>query len=197
MMLARLTCAANVRTGLNVTPPYSTHKKNPRTDIVSKLNLRFAGSSFEQYRTNEQQQQQQQTPITKYDSGLQRSISILMFGRNVSPPSSGPKSMPSMKPTVASFIFWASNWGRYVTSKRRRCYIEIHGVTTSNIARFIITAKNLNSNMAVGIRCPQKLAITSLTSGGRSVGIVRSRTKGHKAFFFITTLWLHIHEPDR
>jgi hypothetical protein len=39
--------------------------------------------------------------------------------------------------------------------------------------------------MAVGIRCadhvtlfyPQKLALTSLTGGGRSVGIVRSRTK--------------------
>jgi hypothetical protein len=40
---------------------------------------------------------------------------------------------------------------------------------------------------AVGIRCadhstplyPQKLALTSLTSGGRSVGIVRLRTKSH------------------
>jgi len=36
--------------------------------------------------------------------------------------------------------------------------------------------------MAVGIRCadhlyPQKLALTSTTGGGRSVGIVRSRTK--------------------
>ena len=39
--------------------------------------------------------------------------------------------------------------------------------------------------MAVGIRCPdhvtplypQKLALTSPTGGGRSVGIVRSRTK--------------------
>ena len=39
-----------------------------------------------------------------------------------------------------------------------------------------------NSLTAVGTRCatplyPQKLALTSPTSGGRSVGIVRSRTK--------------------
>jgi len=43
----------------------------------------------------------------------------------------------------------------------------------------------------VGIRCadhvtplyPQKLAPTSLTGGGRSVGIVRSRTKATEFFF--------------
>jgi hypothetical protein len=32
---------------------------------------------------------------------------------------------------------------------------------------------------------PQKLALTSPTSGGRSVGIVRSRTKGHGICFFL------------
>jgi hypothetical protein len=30
------------------------------------------------------------------------------------------------------------------------------------------------------ILCPQKLALTSPTSGGRSVGIVRMRAKGHR-----------------
>jgi hypothetical protein len=33
---------------------------------------------------------------------------------------------------------------------------------------------------------PQKLALTSPTSGGRSVGIVRSRTKGHGVTFFFS-----------
>ena len=45
----------------------------------------------------------------------------------------------------------------------------------------------------MGIRCadhvthlyPQKLALTSPTSGGRSVGIVRSRTKATEFFFFL------------
>jgi hypothetical protein len=44
-----------------------------------------------------------------------------------------------------------------------------------------------NENTAVGIRCadqatslyPQRLALTSPTSGGRSIGIACSRTKGH------------------
>ena len=48
----------------------------------------------------------------------------------------------------------------------------------------------------MGIRCfdhvtplyPQKLALTSPTGGGLSVGIVRSRTKGHGVFF----LWLYL-----
>jgi hypothetical protein len=31
---------------------------------------------------------------------------------------------------------------------------------------------------------PQKLALTSPTSGGRAVGIVRLRTKDHGVFFF-------------
>jgi hypothetical protein len=35
---------------------------------------------------------------------------------------------------------------------------------------------------------PQKLAITSPTSGGRSVGIVRSRTQTME-FFFIIGIW--------
>ena len=47
--------------------------------------------------------------------------------------------------------------------------------------------------MAVGIRCadhvtslyPQKLALTSPTGGGRSVGIVRSRTKATEFFIGI------------
>jgi hypothetical protein len=39
-------------------------------------------------------------------------------------------------------------------------------------------------NTAVGIR-PQKLAITSSTSGGRSVGIVRSRTQTREFFLII------------
>ena len=45
---------------------------------------------------------------------------------------------------------------------------------------------------AVGIRCadhvtplyPQKLALTSATGGGRSVGIVRSRTKATEFFMY-------------
>ena len=47
--------------------------------------------------------------------------------------------------------------------------------------------------MAVGIRCadhmtplyPQKLALTSPTGGGRSVGIVRSRTKATEFLVFV------------
>ena len=47
--------------------------------------------------------------------------------------------------------------------------------------------------MAVGTRCadhvtplyPQKLALTSPTGGGRSVGIVRSRTKATEFSFFL------------
>jgi hypothetical protein len=47
--------------------------------------------------------------------------------------------------------------------------------------------------MAVGIRHadhvapsnPQKLAITSPTSGGRSVGIVRSRTQTMEVYFYV------------
>ena len=45
----------------------------------------------------------------------------------------------------------------------------------------------------MGIRCadhvtllyPQKLALTSPTGGGRSVGIVRSRTKATEFFFYV------------
>ena len=36
---------------------------------------------------------------------------------------------------------------------------------------------------------PQKLALTSSTGGGRSVGIVRSRTKGHGVFMG----WLEVY----
>ena len=47
----------------------------------------------------------------------------------------------------------------------------------------------------MGIRCadhmtplyPQKLALSSPTGGGRSVGIVRSRTKATEFFFLINT----------
>jgi hypothetical protein len=35
---------------------------------------------------------------------------------------------------------------------------------------------------------PQNLALTSPTSGGRSVGIVRLRTKGHGVFFTTMTM---------
>jgi hypothetical protein len=34
---------------------------------------------------------------------------------------------------------------------------------------------------------PQKLALTSLTSGGRSVGIFRLRTKGNEVLVYFTT----------
>jgi hypothetical protein len=42
---------------------------------------------------------------------------------------------------------------------------------------------------------PQKLALTSPTSGGRSVGIVRLRTKGHGVYLFIylfITAWTSV-----
>jgi hypothetical protein len=51
--------------------------------------------------------------------------------------------------------------------------------------------------MAVGIRhadhvalYPQKLAITSPTSGGRSVGIVLSRTQTMEFFYVVKALWV-------
>ena len=57
---------------------------------------------------------------------------------------------------------------------------------------------------AVGIRCadhvtplyPQNLALTSPTGGGRSVGIVRSRTKATEFFFYITILSLPVDSPS-
>jgi len=50
---------------------------------------------------------------------------------------------------------------------------------------------------AVGTRCadhvtpfyPHKLALTSLTGGGRSVGIVRVQTKATEFFFFILDMF--------
>ena len=56
---------------------------------------------------------------------------------------------------------------------------------------------------AVGIRCadyvtplyPQKLALTSPTGGGRSVGIVRSRTKGTDFFYWLNKL-LHYYKTQ-
>jgi hypothetical protein len=54
---------------------------------------------------------------------------------------------------------------------------------------------------AGGIRCTdhatpsiskKKLALTSPTSGGRSVGIVRLRTKGHGVWFFSLVVTAHI-----
>ena len=58
--------------------------------------------------------------------------------------------------------------------------------------------------MAVGIRCadhvtplyPQKLALTSPTGGGRSVGIVRLRTKATE-FFFRNEIWTILIDPKR
>jgi hypothetical protein len=53
---------------------------------------------------------------------------------------------------------------------------------------------------AVGIRCadhvtplyPQKLALTSPAGGGRSVGIVRSRTKATEfMYYFVTSFMLY------
>jgi hypothetical protein len=37
----------------------------------------------------------------------------------------------------------------------------------------------------------KKLALTSLTSGGRSVGVVRLRTKSHGVFFFVLFMYKH------
>ena len=53
----------------------------------------------------------------------------------------------------------------------------------------------------VGTRCadhvtplyPQKLALTSPTGGGRSVGIVRERTKATEFVLYNTVLWLELH----
>jgi hypothetical protein len=53
-------------------------------------------------------------------------------------------------------------------------------------------------NTAVGIRCadhatplyPQKLALSSPTSGGRSVGIVRLRSKASEFFLFVCKVQL-------
>jgi hypothetical protein len=40
-----------------------------------------------------------------------------------------------------------------------------------------------------GTLYPQKLALTLPKSGGRSVGIVRSRTQAIKLFFFLVHFW--------
>jgi hypothetical protein len=42
----------------------------------------------------------------------------------------------------------------------------------------------------VGTLYPQKLAITSPTSAGRSVGIVRSRTQTMEFLFFFNDQWI-------
>jgi hypothetical protein len=55
---------------------------------------------------------------------------------------------------------------------------------------------------AVGIDCAdhvippirKKLALTLLTSGGRSVGIVRLQTKGHRVFYASSIIELMVHK---
>jgi hypothetical protein len=51
----------------------------------------------------------------------------------------------------------------------------------------------------VGIRCPNHVALTSPRSGGRSVGIVRSRTKATELYVFgwdVTgSIWLGSYRP--
>jgi len=76
---------------------------------------------------------------------------------------------------------------------------EYENLQLYNFVRYQRLAQRLT---AVGIRCadhvtplyPQKLALTSPTSGGYSVGIVRSRTKATEFYQFLAVGLLKIHQ---
>jgi hypothetical protein len=53
-----------------------------------------------------------------------------------------------------------------------------------------------SSRWPLGTLYPQKLALTSLTSGGRLVGIVRLRTEAMEFFFFITVSVPALQQPQ-
>jgi hypothetical protein len=67
--------------------------------------------------------------------------------------------------------------------------LSLVSTTEELLDRKVAAPVKKTENTAVGIRdadhvYPQKLAITSPTSGGRSVGMVRSRTQTMEFFFF-------------
>jgi hypothetical protein len=71
------------------------------------------------------------------------------------------------------------NWwsqSRSLTRIRRQVNICLK---TSSTDRDAPKSNLLNFQFFIGVYYPQKLALTSPTSGGRSVGIGRLRTKGH------------------
>jgi hypothetical protein len=67
------------------------------------------------------------------------------------------------------------------------CSFSLVSTTEELLDRKVAAPVYKTENTAVGIRhalYPQTLAVTSPTSGGRSVGIVRSRTQTMEFFFF-------------
>jgi hypothetical protein len=94
-----------------------------------------------------------------------------------------------------------SSWGLGFDSRRYQIFWEVVGLERGPLSLMRIIEKLLEWESSDsgqesringrGIRCadhatpslyPQKLALTLPTSGGRSVGIVRLRTKGHGVF---------------
>jgi hypothetical protein len=59
--------------------------------------------------------------------------------------------------------------------------MQLHG--TGPVSKTEITAVGNRRADHVTPLYPQKSALTSPTGGGRSVGMVRSRTQGHGVFF--------------
>jgi hypothetical protein len=82
----------------------------------------------------------------------------------------------------------------------KRGPLRIVSTTEELLDRKVEALVYKSENTAVGIRhadhvalFPQKLALTSLTSGGRSVDIVRKRTQAMEFSFYML---LHYHEPS-
>jgi hypothetical protein len=77
--------------------------------------------------------------------------------------------------------------------------LSLASTTEELLDRKVAAPVYKTENTAVGIRhaddvapsIRKKLAITSPTSGGRSVGIVRSRTQAME-FFLLCTVWLQM-----
>jgi hypothetical protein len=64
----------------------------------------------------------------------------------------------------------------------------------NSLVKFL-RVRHTESTLYVGTLYPQKLAITSPTSGGRSVGIVRSRTQDHGVCLLFFCLHTFRQEP--
>jgi hypothetical protein len=65
--------------------------------------------------------------------------------------------------------------------------LSLVSTTEELLDRKVAAPVQKTENTAVGILYLQKLAVASPTSGGRSVGIVRSRTQTMEFYFILVT----------